>query len=267
MREVVLFTRVIKGFRELGVYLWSGWGAGTGVFLFFAFWDWGSQIYGGFILPSPQDSIRMLVQFFERGIALEELWVSGYRALAGFLGALFFGSLGGILAGFSMTLSMVLRPLVSVMLGVPPISWIVLALLWFETVDIAPIFTVGVTALPIIFANAMQGMRTLNNDLSEMAKSYHLPWWMMFTDVYLPHLLSYLFPAWITAMGISWKVVVMAELLSTDNGVGAAIATARVNLETVQTMAWIIAIVTMIMLLETLILNPIQKKMEHWKHQ
>jgi NitT/TauT family transport system permease protein len=37
---------------------------------------------------------------------------------------------------------------------------------------------------------------------------------MKLFDLYLPHVVSYLFPAWITALGTSWKVVVMAELLS-----------------------------------------------------
>ena len=58
---------------------------------------------------------------------------------------------------------------------------------------------------------------------------------------------SYLFPAWITALGTSWKVVVMAELLASSDGVGAALAVSRSHLDTSTTLAWICAVVSILL--------------------
>jgi NitT/TauT family transport system permease protein len=88
---------------------------------------------------------------------------------------------------------------------------------------------------------------------------------MRLTDVYLPHVVSYLFPAWITALGISWKVVVMAELLASSDGVGAALAVSRSHLDTATTLAWITAVVGLLLAVEYLLLEPIKREVERWR--
>ncbi|MCG8425911.1 MAG: ABC transporter permease [Chromatiales bacterium] len=251
--------------RAALAYLWSGWGALASILLFFALWDYGNLIYGSFILPSPQETVGRLIELFQEGTAGPELLITSYRSLIGFSIALLVGSGAGILAGLSMTTAMAARPLITILIGVPPIAWIVLALLWFGATDSTPIFTIAVTTLPITFAAGVQGARTLDGDLREMARTFKAPWWLAFIDVHLPHILSYLFPAWITALGMSWKVVVMAELLASNSGVGAGLATARVNLDTSATMAWIVAIVGALLIAEYGILEPIKRRLEQWR--
>src|SRR5690606_41517585 len=86
------------------------------------------------------------------------------------------------LAGRSLTAAMLSRPLVTVLLGMPPIAWLVLAMLWFGMGDATPVFTVFIACFPIVFAGAMQGTRTLDNQLKKVALAYHLPWHMLLTD-------------------------------------------------------------------------------------
>jgi len=111
----------------------------------------------------------------------------------------------------------------------------------------------------------MQGARTLERHWRDLARAYRLPWHMRVLDVYLPHVVSYLFPAWIVALGSSWKVVVMAELLSSDTGVGAQLATSRAQLDMAATLAWIAAVVLVLLALEYLLLEPIKREIERWR--
>jgi len=164
-----------------------------------------------------------------------------------------------------MTASMMSRPIVTVLIGTPPIAWLVLALLWFGNGDGTPIFTVFVACMPVVFVGAMQGARTLDGQLRDVATAYRLPAWMCFTDIVLPHVVSYLFPAWITALGISWKVVVMVELLASSDGVGAALAVSRSHLDTAATLAWITAVVGLLLAVEYLLLEPIKREIERWR--
>ena len=60
-------------------------------------------------------------------------------------------------------------------------------------------FTVFVACLPVVFIGALQGTRTLDPHLKDMARAYRLPWRMRLLDLYLLHVIAYLFPAWITA--------------------------------------------------------------------
>lgn len=246
-------------------YLWSGWGALSSLCMFLALWDWGAQVHGELVLPAPMATFEPFVDLVDAGAAWTELAVTAKRALIGFALSLALGSLLGLLAGLSMTASMMSRPIVTVLVGMPPIAWLVLALLWFGSGDATPVFTVFIACFPIIFVGALQGTRTLDGQLKDVARAYRLPARMTLTDVYLPHVVSYLFPAWIAALGMSWKVVVMAELLSTADGVGAALAVTRSHLDTAASMAWIAAVVVLLLAVEYLVLEPIKREVEGWR--
>lgn len=252
-------------FAGIPAYLWSGWGALASLFMFLALWDWGSQVYGDLVLPSPLATFAQLGALVDAGAAWPELAVTAKRALIGFALSLAVGSVLGLLAGLSMTASMMSRPIVTVLVGMPPIAWLVLALLWFGAGDATPVFTVFIACFPIVFVGALQGARTLDGQLKDVARAYRLPLRMTLSDVYLPHVVSYLFPAWIAALGMSWKIVVMAELLATPDGVGAALAVSRAHLDTAASMAWIAAVVGLLLAVEYLVLEPIKREVEGWR--
>ncbi|HAG76724.1 MAG TPA: ABC transporter permease [Thauera sp.] len=251
----------------LPAYLWSGWGAIASLFLLLAAWEAVSLVYGPLVMPDPRSAFATLWALVDSGAAWPELAATARRALSGYVLAVLAGSVLGLVAGLSMTASMMSRPLVTVLMGTPPIAWLVLAMLWFGASDGTPVFTVFVAAFPVIFIGALQGTRTLDNHLRGMAEAFRLPQRMMFVDVYLPHVVSYLFPAWIAALGTAWKVVVMAELLATQDGVGAALAVSRSHLDTASTMAWIAAVVGLLLAVEYLVLEPIKREVERWREQ
>ncbi len=253
------------GLRGLPAYLWSGWGAIASLLLFIALWELGAGFYGPLILPDPLTTFATLGQLLQSGAAWPELRTTAQRALLGLLLAAGVGSALGLLAGLSMTAAMMARPWVTLLLGMPPIAWLVLAMLWFGAGDGTPVFTVFVACLPVVFTGALQGTRTLDLHLRDMARAYRLPWRMRLIDLYLPHVAAYLFPAWITALGSSWKVSVMAELLATSDGVGAALAVTRAHLDTGASLAWICAVVGSLLLLEYGLLEPIKRALERWR--
>lgn len=260
-----LSRRLLDALSATLRYLWSGWGAIASLLLFCAVWELGAQKYGDLILPGPVTTFEQLRVMFDGGLAMPHLVISARRALYGLSLALLAGTLLGLAAGRSMTAAMLSRPLVTLLLGMPPIAWLVLAMLWFGLGDATPVFTVFIACFPVVFASAMQGSRTVDNKLTDMARSFHLPGWMMLTDVHLPHVTSYLFPAWITALGTAWKVVIMAELLTTVDGVGALLAVSRAQLDTATSLGWILAVLALLLAIEYLFLEPIKRHVERWR--
>jgi len=250
---------------KLPAYLWSGWGAVASLLLLVAAWEAVAQFYGPLVLPDPRSAFATLAHSLAAGEAGPEIAATARRALAGYALSVAAGSTLGLLAGVSMTASMMSRPIVTVLLGTPPIAWLVLAMLWFGASDGTPAFYVCVAAVPAGVVGALQGARTLVVSLRAMGCAFELPPRMMFVDVYLPLVVSYLFPAWLAALGISWKVVVMAELLSSPDGVGAALAVARSQLDTAATMSWIVAVVGLLLAVEYLLLEPIKREVERWR--
>ncbi len=249
------------------IYLWSGWGAVASLLLFTALWQYGADHFGPLVLPQPLAVGQQLLHMLQDSSPWADIAITGRRALLGFLLSLLIGSALGILAGLSMTTAMLSRPIITLLMGIPPIAWLILALLWFGMGDGTPVFTVFVACFPIIFVGALQGTRTLDGQLQEMAQIFRIPLLMRWRDLYLPHIFSYLFPAWTAALGMSWKIVVMAELLSTDDGIGAALAVARSHLDSQSSLAWIMALIATLLAVEYLLLEPLKRHVESWRNE
>jgi NitT/TauT family transport system permease protein len=88
---------------------------------------------------------------------------------------------------------------------------------------------------------------------------------MRLTDVYFPHVFAFVFPAWVAALGMSWKIVVMAELLAANDGIGAALAIARTRLDTTTAMALIAIMVVLLLMIEYLLMEPVKREVERWR--
>jgi len=255
----------VRWLPSVAAYLWSGWGAVASLCLFLALWDLGNRHYGALIVPAPTETFAALWGLWQDQLLLDALHTTARRALTGFGLAVLLGSALGIAAGLSVTAATVARPLVTVLMGIPPISWVVLALIWFGTQDAGPVFTVLIATLPVIFTAGLQGSRTRDGRLGEMAQAFSLSRRQRLSDVYLPHIVSYLLPAWIVALGTAWKVVVMAELLITVDGVGAELAVARTQLDTARALAWVVSVVALLLAVEYLALEPFRRRIERWR--
>lgn len=249
----------------LGRYIWAGWAGAAGLFCFAALWQFGHELYGSFILPSPQETLDALFGLFALPGFGEIAGNSIYRALSGFLLAAGLGTLLGTLAGYFFAAMRLLRPMVTLLMGVPPIAWIVLAIIWFGSSGGSAILTVVIASFPIAFAGGLEGVATRDRALEQMARSYGASSFTRFRTITLPHLLSYLYPAWITTAGNSWKVVVMAELLSNTGGIGGALATSRSLFDIPQVMAWILLVVIFALVTEYLMLQPVREALERWR--
>ena len=257
---------LLKILKDFPVYLWSGWSSISSILLFFALWDFGNQLYGNLVLPSPKETIQTLFYMINEPKVIEDIFITIKRAFFGFFISLFLGSLLGLFAGLFVTASIMSRPIVTILVGMPPIAWIVLAMIWFGMSDTTVIFTVVIASFPIIFVGALQGTRTLEGNLKQMADSFNLPFKMKIFDLYFPHIFSYIFPAWISALGMAWKIVVMAELLSANDGIGSALAIARSQLDTPTALALVFIMIGSLLLIEYLILEPIKREVEAWRN-
>ncbi len=257
---------ILKIIKEFPWFLWSGWGAISSILLFIALWDFGNQIYGDLVLPSPLETFSTLGQMLKDEAVQTEIKITIYRAFMGFIISFVVGSFLGLLAGLFATASTMSRPIVTILVGMPPIAWIVLAMIWFGMGNTTVIFTVVVASFPIVFVGALQGTRTIEGDLKEMVDSFHLSFFQKFTNLYFPHIFSYVFPAWVSALGMSWKIVVMAELLSTSDGIGASLAIARSHLDTPTALALVLIMISTLLIIEYILLEPIKREVEAWRN-
>ncbi|MGC7560073.1 ABC transporter permease [Pasteurella sp. PK-2025] len=239
-------------------YLWGVFATLGTIFLCLALWQFTHQQMGSMVMPAPQAVLHRvyeITQGAERANIMTTLW----RGCFALLLAMSCGSLLGFMAGLSKTMALLLRPINTILLGIPPIIWIVLALFWFNMGDTSVIFTVWIVVLPFVFAAAQMSLCSVPTDLIEVMKVYRIPFSRQLTQLYCPYIFRQMLPALIVAVGSGLKVTVMAELLGSNDGMGSAIANARAMLDTTDVMAYVLLIISLIMLIEYGVLEPIRR--------
>lgn len=173
----------------------------------------------------------------------------------------------GLASGRSEALASLLRPAMGVAAGVPPISWIALALIWFGTGSMAPIVVALLVAMPAIFVATLEGMRALDRDLLAMARVFGLHGLDLFSEVLLPALAPHLLAGLATGAALTVRVGIMGEFLSATSGVGSAMALARTQLNTAEVLAWVLVSLGLLALAEGLLLAPLARRAAAWRRE
>lgn len=246
-------------------FLWSGWAGLAGLFLLAAVWQAGHEAYGPFILTSPQDTIAAVWRLTGDPSAWTVAGVTLQRAVTGFALVSVTGIALGLVAGYSPATMRLVQPLITVLMGVPPIAWIVLAMIWFGGSDATVRMVIVVSALPVVFLGAAQGIATRDRGLDRMAEAFGAGPLRRFLTVGLRQTTTTLFPALVLALGTSFKVAVMAELLANAGGIGGALANARINLDIATALAWVLIAVGLLITVEYTLVHPVKGEIERWR--
>lgn len=239
-------------------YIWGIFPALSALLICVAAWQWAHNALGDLVMPAPKVVFLRVVSILsqvERAEVLGTLW-RGFIAIGL---ALALGLCLGFIAGLHRTLALLCRPIITLLLGMPPIIWVVLAIFWFGMGDVSVIFTVWVVVLPLVFAAAQMSLLSVPSALEEMLESYRVPLGRKLRYLYAPHLIRHILPAVIVAVGSGLKVTIMAELLGSGTGMGGAIGSARAMLDTVDVMAYVLIIIGVIMLVEYGVLEPVRR--------
>lgn len=239
------------------------WGF-AGIAAVLLLWEWGHRSYGPLILPGLDDTAAALGRLACEGRLLPALGQTALHAAAGWTLGTLAGTLAGIGAGRVEALRHALQPLAMMLLGIPAIAWVVLALMWFGG-GRAVVFTVAVAVAPLVFAAAQEGVRSLDGPLARMARVFQVPPATRLINVHGPVLLSHLVPVLATSFALSWKVAVMAELLSGAGGIGDGLGTARAQVDTAAIMAWVVVVAGLLLVVDLVVLRPLQHRMWAWR--
>lgn len=229
-----------------------------------ALWEGLARLYPPVILPGPWDTVQTLVVLGKKGVLWEPLWLSFVRLFAGFGLSFLLGTGLGIWAGVQERVYLFVRPVVTLLQAIPPVSWMLLAILWLGVDGGAQIFVVALALFPVFFFNSIQGIRQVPRELLEMAQVFQVSRKKQVKDIVLPALAPFWSAALTVNIGTGWKTIVMSELISGQTGIGAAMNTARIYLKTEEVMAWTLLVALLGMGLEGLVRSYTNRKRGRW---
>lgn len=207
-------------------------------------WQLGSMALDStLLLPSPLAVAQRLVELLPQGAFWARIGFSLARILAGFaLGALL-GGLGALAAARWRVAEELIAPLITLAKSVPVASITVLALIWLRAANLA-VFVVLLVVLPVVYENALQGIRAAEPALAEAAQLFGISPLRRLRFFVMPTLYPYLQSALALGLGTAWKAGVAAEVIGIPAGsLGEAIYDAKVYFDTAELFAVTLAIV------------------------
>jgi NitT/TauT family transport system permease protein len=217
------------------------WGL-AGIAALLAAWEIGARLAGSYLIfPGPVMVLRRFCALLQTARFYRALGQSFLRVLSGILFSAPLGAALGILAGLDKRIQAFLSPLFAVIAATPVMSVILIAFLIFGS-ERTPVFAAFLMVFPVMAANALAGVRSVDPKLRELFALYRLPLGETIRRLYMPAIVPFILGGLRSSLSLCWKVVVASEVLVQPLlALGTGMQRAKAQLETPELFAWTLA--------------------------
>ncbi len=185
------------------------------------------RLSGSDLFPTPLEVLLGIVELYEAGLLLKYIVASLFRVSWGFMLAVLIGVPLGLVLGWFRPAFQALNPMIQVLRPISPIAWIPVAILWFGIDDRAPIFLIFLASVFPITVSSMAAVQNMQLVYLRAAQNFGVKGTQLFRRVILPAALPQIITGIRIALGIAWLVVVAAEMIAVNSGLGYLIIDAR----------------------------------------
>lgn len=179
------------------------------------------------IFPAPVDVAEGVAELFNRGLLMAYTRDSLMRVGVGYLLAVIAGIPIGLLLGWYPLSAAAANPLIQMLRPISPLAWMPLAIVWFGVSDVAPIFLIFIASFFPVVVATMNGVRNVPIMYLQAGRNFGLAPAALLRRVIFPAILPRILTGLRLALGIAWLVVVAAEMIAVDSGLGYLIIDAR----------------------------------------
>jgi NitT/TauT family transport system permease protein len=181
----------------------------------------------GHLLPTPWEVLRGIVELLRHGLLLKYVVASLFRVTWGFALAALFAIPLGLLIGWNARAEMAFNPLIQILRPISPLAWIPIAILWFGVGDLAAVFLIFLCCFFPLLLTAIQAVRSIPAVYMNAGRNFGLSPAAMVSRVLYPAVLPQLIIGLRITLGVAWLVVVAAEMIAVNSGLGFLIVDAR----------------------------------------
>ena len=179
------------------------------------------------LLPDPLQVAGGFVELIQRGLLLKYVVASLFRVTWGFCLAAAIAIPAGLAIGWHRRAEMALNPLLQILRPISPLAWIPISILWFGVGDVAAIFLIFLASLLPLTLTAINAVEGIPQVYVNAGRNFGLSQTGLVYSVLYPAVIPRLIIGLRITLGIAWLVVVAAEMIAVNSGLGFLIVDAR----------------------------------------
>jgi NitT/TauT family transport system permease protein len=171
-------------------------------------------------IPTPITVSKTFFGLFGESEFWLGLWFSTKRVFYGFVAAQVFGIPLGLAMGWSRKFNDLTFPVFEVLRPIPPLAWVPVSILFWPTNELSIAFITFIGAFFTIVLNVLRGVASVEKELYRSALSLGAKPRHIFWRIILPASIPSIATGMMVGIGITWNVVIAAEMIAGDKGIG-----------------------------------------------
>ncbi len=195
--------------------------------LLFTAWGVAVRLSHSDLFPTPINVAAGIVELMQKGLLFKYIVASLFRVTWGFTLAVLVGVPAGLVLGWYSRAFQAFNPIIQILRPISPIAWIPVAILWFGVSDAAPIFLIFLASVFPITVSAIAAVQNMQPVYLRAAQNFGLGQFELFQQVIFRASLPQIITGIRIALGVAWLVVVAAEMIAVNSGLGYLIIDAR----------------------------------------
>jgi len=217
-----------------------------------------------FVLPGPVAVAKQMWALFTEPVYTGHVIVSVLRVFAAVACAVILSTMLAFIPRVWPVADAIVNERIKPILNAfPSVGWAILATIWFGPSGTTIIFIMVMILIPFCLVNISEGLKELDAELLEMARSFTRRPFTIFFKVTLPLLMPYIVSAIRIAYGVGWKIALVAELFGSQSGLGFVLQQAQTVADATTVFATCLSIVLLFWLGERLLINPLANRFRH----
>ncbi len=216
-------------------------------------WQFASLFFPPFLFPSLIDVFWRCLEILGNWTQFSDVFATVLRILAGLAGAFIIGAALAVMMAKSRAAHNFLSPILTLFQGIPALSWVVFAIIWFHGIELRIFFIMVMTTLPAFTFQVLGALQAMSRDLVEMVMSFRPSRAKLFRTMIIPAVLPDILTAWKVNLGNASRVVVVAELVGATGGVGYQLLQQQQIFDMAGALAWTLQLVFFVLIVQALL--------------
>lgn len=199
----------------------------SGIAVFVGLWQLAVAASPGTLVPAPGQALLAIVELAQKGLLVRYIVASLFRVTWGYLAALLLAVPLGVLLGLWRRGELALNPILQLLRPISPLAWIPIAILWFGVGDVSAMFLIFLASLLPLTLTTVNAVHNIEGIHLAAGRNFGLSTPELVRSVIVPAILPQLIVGMRITLGIAWLVVVAAEMIAVNSGLGFLIVDAR----------------------------------------